>query len=88
MQEQNIEQQGTMQQPPSIVSTKDQMYLTDMLSWNLLAMKKAHFFAGQCQNQEIKNQLEQVGQMHNRHYQKILNHLQMHQQSSAGTQLQ
>lgn len=88
MQEQNMQQQGTMQQPPSIVSTKDQMYLTDMLSWNLLAMKKAHFFAGQCQNQEIKNQLEQVGQMHNRHYQKILNHLQMHQQPSAGTQLQ
>lgn len=88
MQEQNIEQQGTMQQPPSIVSTKDHMYLTDMLSWNLLAMKKAHFFAGQCQNQEIKNQLEQVGQMHNRHYQKILNHLLMHQQPSAGTQLQ
>ncbi|OAS87658.1 MULTISPECIES: hypothetical protein [Metabacillus] len=90
-QQQNMQQQQQqtmMQQPPSIVTTKDQLYLTDMLSWNLLAMKKAHFFASQCQNQEIKNQLDQVGQMHHQHYQKILTHLQNQQQPSAGSQLQ
>ncbi|WP_226669386.1 hypothetical protein [Metabacillus litoralis] len=90
MQQQNTQQQSMMQQPPNVITSKDQLYLTDMLSWNLLAMKKAHFFAGQCQNQEIKQQLEKVGQMHNQHYQKILNHLQSQttQQSSIGSQLQ
>jgi hypothetical protein len=88
MQQQNMQQQAMMQQPPSIVTVKDQLYLTDMLSWNLLAMKKAHFYASQCQNQQIKNQLDQVGKMHHQHYQKILNHLQNQQQPSAGSQLQ
>ncbi|MFD2215951.1 hypothetical protein [Metabacillus endolithicus] len=90
MQKQNTQQQqqpSMMVQPPNIITTKDQLYLTDMLSWNLLAMKKAHFFASQCQNQEVKNQLEQIGQMHNQHYQKILSHLQS-QQPSSGAQLQ
>ncbi|MCM3439999.1 MULTISPECIES: hypothetical protein [Bacillaceae] len=91
MQQQNYQQQtqpGMMQQPPNVVTTKDQLYLTDMLSWNLLAMKKAHFFASQCQNQQVKTQLEKVGQMHEQHYQKILGHLQTQQQSSQNSQLQ
>lgn len=69
-------QQMVMQQPPSVISVKDQLYLTDMLSWNLLAMKKAHFFASQCSDQEVKAELDKAGQMHQRHYQMILNHLQ------------
>ncbi|MDQ0229671.1 hypothetical protein [Metabacillus malikii] len=88
MQEQTMNQQQIMQQPPSVLTTKDQMYLADMLSWNLLAMKKAHFFASQCQNEELITELEQVGQMHSQHYEKILNHLQMHQQPTSGSQLQ
>jgi hypothetical protein len=89
MQQQNMQQQqAMMQQPPNIITTKDQLYITDMLSWNLLAMKKAHFYASQCQDQEIKTQLDKVGQMHNQHYQKLLRHLQNQQQPQAGTQLQ
>lgn len=84
-QQQNMQQQN-MQQPPAIISTKDHLYLTDMLSWNLLAMKKVHFFASQCQTPEIKAELEKVGQMHNSHYEKILHHLQTTQQ--VNTQLQ
>lgn len=88
MQQQNSQQQQAMMQPPNVITSKDQLFLTDMLSWNLLAMKKAHFFASQCQNQEVKKQLEQVGQMHQQHYQKILTHLQTGQQPSTGSQLQ
>lgn len=43
MQQQNMNmqnQQGIMQQPPAVISTKDALYLTDMLTWNLLACKK------------------------------------------------
>ncbi|GGM35870.1 hypothetical protein GCM10011351_22390 [Paraliobacillus quinghaiensis] len=63
-----------MQQPPNIVSTKDLLYLTDMMSWNLNATKKAHFFAEQCTIPELKTALEQVCQMHQKHYQKLLQH--------------
>ncbi|MDR7237870.1 hypothetical protein [Neobacillus drentensis] len=71
-------QQTTMQQPPGVVSTKDALYLTDMMSWNLLSAKKAHFFAGQCQDQEIRAAAEKVSQMHQQHYQQILGHLGQH----------
>ena len=63
-----------MQQPPNIVSTKDLLYLTDMMSWNLNATKKAHFFAEQCTIPELKTALENACQMHQKHYQKLLQH--------------
>ncbi len=71
-------QQGMMPQPPGVVSTKDSLYLTDMMSWNLLAAKKAHFYASQCQDQQLKAEAEKVGQMHQRHYEKLLGHLNEH----------
>ncbi|CDQ19316.1 hypothetical protein SAMN05192559_10131 [Halobacillus karajensis] len=78
MQQQNqspMQQSQPMSQVPNIVSTKDQLYLSDMLSWNLNACKKAHFFAQNCQTPEIKAALEEAGQMHQRHYDKLLKHL-------------
>lgn len=81
MQQQNMNmqnQQGIMQTPPVVISSKDSLYLTDMMSWNLLAAKKSHFFAQQCQDQELKTEMEKCGQMHQRHYQQILGHLQSH----------
>ncbi|KAB7666514.1 hypothetical protein [Bacillus sp. B1-b2] len=68
-------QSGIMLKPPVMVTVKDSLYLTDMLSWNLLAMKKAHFFAQNTQDAMIKAQLEKCGQMHQRHYEQILKHL-------------
>ncbi|WP_138418491.1 hypothetical protein [Aquibacillus sediminis] len=70
-----------MPQPPNQVSSKDLLYLTDMLSWNLNATKKAHFFAQQCTIPEVKNALEQACQMHQKHYNMILQHLNNNQQS-------
>ncbi|AND42072.1 MULTISPECIES: hypothetical protein [Cytobacillus] len=90
MQQQNMNmqnQQGIMQQPPAVISTKDALYLTDMLTWNLLACKKAHFYAQQCQDQELKTHFEQCGQMHQRHYEQLLAHLnQQNQQNFMGMQ--
>lgn len=37
---QSNQQQGFMQEPPQVISVKDHLYINDMLSWNLLAMKK------------------------------------------------
>lgn len=75
-------QQGIMPQPPNVVTSKDHLYISDMLSWNLLAMKKCHFFAQQVMDSEVKSAIERAGQMHERHYQKILSHLQNSQQPS------
>jgi hypothetical protein len=68
--------QGQMDQPPNIISTKDLAYLTDALSWELLAFKKCHQFATMCSDSEIKQKLDQVGQMHQQHYGRLLNYLQ------------
>lgn len=70
-----------MQQPPEVITTKDFAYLKDMLAWNLLAMKKANFAAQQCQDPEIKSELDRCGQMHQLHYQQILSHLNKNQQN-------
>lgn len=64
-----------MNPPPQVISVKDSLYLEDMLNWNLIAMKKAHFMARHCQDQTLKHELDQVGQMHHQHYTQILQHL-------------
>ncbi|RDY70891.1 MULTISPECIES: hypothetical protein [Halobacillus] len=81
-QNQSMQQAQPMSQVPDIVSTKDQLYLADMLSWNLNACKKAHFFAQNCQTPEIQAALEEAGQMHQRHYDKLLNHLNSQSQTT------
>ncbi|WP_026688438.1 hypothetical protein [Alteribacter aurantiacus] len=78
MQQQPHQQQGknVMTQPPEVVTTKDHLYICDMLSWNLMAMKKAHQASQQCEDQDIKDALDQAGRMHYMHYQQLLTHLQ------------
>ena len=53
-----------------------------MLSWNLIAIKKAHFFAKQCKDPQIIDALNRCGQMHQRHYDTILTHLNPNQHQS------
>ncbi|MFJ7745214.1 hypothetical protein [Peribacillus sp. NPDC097295] len=86
----NSQQQttGFMKQPPDMVSVKDSLYLTDMLSWNLIAIKKAHFFAAQCTDPQVINALTRCGQMHQRHYDTILSHLDPNQQQNQQQQFQ
>ncbi|MBE4907370.1 hypothetical protein IMZ08_04750 [Bacillus luteolus] len=84
-QQQNVNQnQQVMSQAPNVITTKDLLYLSDMMSWNLMALKKAHFLAGQCQIPELSQALDKAGQMHQRHYEKILGHLQNTNQPTQG----
>ncbi|WP_090399123.1 hypothetical protein [Natribacillus halophilus] len=76
-------QQGMMMEPPQVLSTKDQLYLSDMLNWNLIAAKKANFYAGQCTNSDIKSECQRVAQMHEQHYQTFLSQLQQHSQQGG-----
>ena len=47
-----------MNEPPEIITNKDLLYLQDALSWELLASKKAHHYATECQDPQIRQQLE------------------------------
>ncbi|MGA9173439.1 MAG: hypothetical protein WBZ33_05605 [Thermoactinomyces sp.] len=63
------------------ISDKDLHYLTDEMSWELLAMKKCHHYAGLCQDPAVQSLINQIGQMHQRHYEMLLSQIQ----SSTGT---
>ncbi|PAE09201.1 hypothetical protein CHI12_02615 [Terribacillus saccharophilus] len=68
-------QQNVMLQPPEMVSEKDLLYLSDMLNWNLNAAKKAQHAAGEVQLTDAQEALHTIGQMHQRHYDMLLEHL-------------
>jgi hypothetical protein len=68
--------------PPRVITTKDLLYLKDAMSWELGAFKKFHFFAQQATNPQIKQALDKAGQMHQLHYQKLLTHLQVDNNTS------
>jgi hypothetical protein len=57
------------------LSTKDFNYLKDHLSWELLAAKKCAHYAAECQDPQIAHLINQVGQMHERHYNALLQYM-------------
>lgn len=69
--------QAPIPTPPPAITTKDLMYLKDAMSWELLAFKKFHFLAEHATNPQIKQALDKVGRMHQDHFQRLLNHLQV-----------
>ncbi|MCM3567705.1 ferritin-like domain-containing protein [Neobacillus mesonae] len=69
--------QVSMQSPPPAITAKDLQYLKDALSWELLAFKKFHFLSQQATNPSIKQALNKAGKMHQDHYQRLLSHLQV-----------
>jgi hypothetical protein len=69
------EQNQTMEQPPAYVTTKDLSYLKDAMSWELTAMKKFNHFAQECTDNNMKQILNEVGRMHQTHYEILLSHV-------------
>ncbi|MFZ5591319.1 MAG: hypothetical protein ACOY81_05890 [Bacillota bacterium] len=72
--QQTYQTQQLMAQPPNIISTKDHLYLKDALSWTLTTSKKYNFYAHNCTDPEIRHVFMQLGQIHQRQYQALLNH--------------
>ncbi len=64
-----------MDQPPDVIVSKDLNYLKDALTWELTAMKKCNYFAQQADNERIKQALDRAGNMHQKHYRMLLNHV-------------
>jgi hypothetical protein len=65
-----------MMKPPQVITTKDLSYLKDGMSWTLLAMKKCAHLAQECTDQSIRQVIDQIGKMHQRHYNMLLQHCQ------------
>ncbi len=68
--------QNRMKEPPQVITTKDYNYLTDALSWELGAVKKLHHFANKAQDAQTKNFIKKGVEMHQRHYNMLLKHLE------------
>lgn len=64
------------------VTTKDLSYIKDALSWELLAAKKCHHFARECNDNQIRQAVEKAGRMHQNHYQVLLNQIDPSKNSS------
>jgi len=62
-------------QPPNVLSVKDNIFITDMLSNNLTGIKTVNEFMSKTSDQEIKNILDSVEKMHQKHYDILLNSL-------------
>nr|WP_263328653.1 ferritin-like domain-containing protein [Neobacillus sp. Marseille-Q6967] len=77
--------QAPIPQPPRAISSKDLLYIKDALSWELLAFKKFHFYAQQVQSPELKQALDKMGRMHQNHFQRLLTHLQVDNNSALAS---
>lgn len=58
---------------PSMISTKDLDYLSDVYNWNFNACKLANHFKKEVQDEEIKELLTEVANMHKEHATAVLN---------------
>lgn len=82
--QQPIQGQGQQMQASqaNTLTSKDLSYLKDQMSWLLGAVKKCNHYAGECQDQEVKQLIQQVCQTHQRQYDMLLRHCQMAQTSA------
>ncbi|OYD07232.1 hypothetical protein [Paludifilum halophilum] len=67
------------------LTTKDLNYIKDELSWELLAFKKCHHYAQECQDPQIKQKIDEIGRIHQNHYEQLLNQLNTAAGVTGGT---
>lgn len=72
---QQVMTQNRMPEPPQVITTKDHLYLTDALSWELDVIKKFNHFAQETQDMNAKNLITRATQIHQKHYSILLKHL-------------
>lgn len=61
-----------MNEVPNIISTKDLMYIEDMLNWNYNLIKKVRMFKSSVEDEEIKNFFDKVIKSHTKNFEKLL----------------
>ncbi len=62
-----------MDKAPEMISGKDLDYLKDIINWNLIASKKANHYISHIQDEEVKNAINEVANMHKQQFNFILN---------------
>lgn len=58
---------------PTMISGKDLDYLSDIYNWNFNACKLANHFEKEVQDEEIKELLEKIADMHKEYAKAVLN---------------
>lgn len=72
---QQVMQQNRMSEPPQVITTKDHLYLTDALSWELDVIKKFNHFSQETQDTNARQLMARAAQLHQKHYNILLKHL-------------
>ena len=62
-----------MEQVPTIISTKDLSYLSDMFEWNYIAMKKTNDMVNKTQDEDIKKILEKGCNLFDQNMKEVIN---------------
>jgi len=60
------------------LTEKDLAYMHDMMSWELVATKKAYQYAQQTMDPDCRSLMFQVAEQHQRNLERILTHLEQH----------
>ena len=55
-----------MKKVPKMISTKDLSYISDMFNWHLITEKKYQLYLEQIQDEECKDKINKLCEMHNK----------------------
>lgn len=53
-----------MKNIPSMISSKDLAYISDMFNWNMTASKKIEFFLKSCKDEDLCKELTKLNKIH------------------------
>ena len=67
---------GGYNEVPTMISGKDLDYLSDIFNWNFNACKLANHFYSELQDEEIKEIMKKVEEIHREHAKAVLNILE------------
>lgn len=65
-----------MKNVPTMISTKDLSYISDMFNWNLVAMKKFNDYLSYVEDEEIIKLIESLIKMHQKNCEELINLLE------------
>lgn len=65
-----------MNETPNMITSKDLLYLEDMMNWNLIMYKKLNVFLELVEDSEVLEILTKTKKMHLKHYKELLNTLE------------
>lgn len=62
-----------MKEVPNVISTKDLLYIKDMLNWNLIMNKKVYSYLDCVDDADAIKIINKVMKLHKDHYNELLN---------------